>query len=69
VDVAVNLGSGTADQSCLSTHPSTTGASLSWLRSNFGNCASSFDRDPSARITFGVYSPESQRVIHVQDIH
>lgn len=69
VDLALNLGSGSADQSCLSSHPGTTGADMAWLRSNFGHCASSFDRDPSARVTFGVFSPESHRVIHIQDIH
>lgn len=69
VDLAVNLGSTSADQSCLSSHPSTTGANLSFLRSNNGNCTATFDRDPSARASFGVYSPETHKLIHVQDLY
>lgn len=67
-DLAVNLGSTAADQSCLAAHPATTGAGLPWLRSQSGSCAASFDRDPSARATFGVYSPETQKAIHARDI-
>lgn len=71
VDVAFNLGATTTDQSCLATHPSAIGANLSWLRAPAGGsvaCTVSTDRDPSARATFGVFSPESQRVMHVRDI-
>ncbi len=68
VDLALNLGSTAADQSCLATHPATTGAGLAWLRSNFGSCASSWDRDPSARAAFGVYSPETRKTVHVREI-
>jgi len=68
VDVALNLGSTSADNACLGAHPSTTGASFTWLRSRNGNCATSYDRDPSARATFGIYTPESQRTIHVRPI-
>lgn len=67
VDVALNLGSLTADQSCLSIHPVTAGAARPWLRSQYGStgaCAAAFDRDPSARLTFGVYSPESKKTIY-----
>jgi MSHA biogenesis protein MshQ len=68
VDVALNLGSTSADNACLGAHPSTTGASRSWLRSRNGNCDSSYDTDPSARATFGIYTPESRRMIHVRPI-
>lgn len=68
VDLGLNLGSTTADQSCLSTHPATTGAGLAWLRSNYGSCASTWDRDPSARAAFGVYSPETRKTVHVREI-
>ncbi|WP_374562676.1 DUF6701 domain-containing protein [Ideonella sp.] len=68
VDLALNLGSTAADQSCLSTHPATTGAGLAWLRSNYGSCAATWDRDPSARAAFGVYSPETRKTVHVREI-
>lgn len=68
VDIAFNLGATTADNACLSTHASTTGANLSWLRSRNGHCAATFDRDPSARITFGAYAPETKRTIHVREL-
>ena len=68
VDLAINLGATTTDVSCLSAHPSSTGAGLPWLRSRQGSCASSFDRDPSARGTFGVYTPETQRSVHVREV-
>jgi MSHA biogenesis protein MshQ len=68
VDLALNLGSTTADQSCLTTHPATTGAGLAWLRSNNGSCAATYDRDPSARASFGVYSPETRKTVHMREI-
>lgn len=74
VDFALNLGSGAADQSCLASHPATTGAGKSWLRSLNGSanaCAglSSYDRDPSAKATFGVYAPESKRVVFTREVY
>lgn len=69
VDLAINLGSGTADLSCLTTHPATTGAGLPWLRSLNGSCAATYDRDPSARATFGIYSPETRKTIHVRELY
>jgi hypothetical protein len=66
VDVAVNLGASGSDQSCLSTHGGTA-ANLPWLRSQNGNCAATYDRDPSARATFGIYAPESRKSIHVRE--
>lgn len=73
LDFAINLGSSGTDQSCLATHPPSTGANLGWLRSQNGSanaCASvtTYDRDPSARATFGIYSPESSKVIHTRDL-
>lgn len=69
VDVAVNLGSTSADNACLSAHPATTGSMLSWLRSRNGSCAASYDKDPAARATFGIYTPESRRMIHVRPVY
>lgn len=68
VDVALNLGSSAADQSCLASHPSTTGAQLPWLRSRNGACASTWDRDPAARASFGVFAPETRRTSHVREL-
>ena len=74
VDVALNLGASSADTSCLATpRPSTTGAALTWLRAQFGStngCTSSsaYSYDPSARATFGVFAPETKRVIHFNEV-
>jgi len=68
VDVAINLGAGAADQSCLAVHPATTGAAIPWLRSINGNCATSYDRDPAARGSFGIYAPETRKTIHVREL-
>ena len=68
VDIAINLGATTTDQSCLATHPASTGAALPWLRSLQGSCAATFDRDPAARASFGIYSPETRKTLHVREI-
>jgi hypothetical protein len=68
IDIALNLGSTTADQSCLSTHPASTGAGLAWLRSQNGNCVTTYDRDPSGRASFGIYTPESKKTVHVREL-
>ncbi len=75
VDVAINLGAGGTDASCLSLpRPVSTGAGLPWLRGQAGStnaCAGSTEhtRDPSARLTFGIYAPESRRVMHLRDVN
>lgn len=69
VELAVNLGSAATDQSCASTpRPSSTGAQQDWLRALNGSCASTHDRDPSARATFGVFKPETSKAVHAQDV-
>ncbi|GAB4042955.1 MAG: hypothetical protein Fur0014_15370 [Rubrivivax sp.] len=68
VELALNLGSGAADQSCNASHPATTGAGRAWLRSRHGSCATSWDRDPAARASFGIYSAESKKTVHVREI-
>ncbi|XLZ71716.1 DUF6701 domain-containing protein [Massilia sp. SR12] len=65
IDLAINLGGTAADDSCLANHPATTGAQQSWLRSQYGACGNV--KDPSARATFGIFSPQSRRVIHVRE--
>lgn len=68
IDLALNLGSTTTDQSCLASHPASTGAGLAWLRSRNGSCATTWDRDPAARASFGIYAPETRKTVHVRDI-
>jgi MSHA biogenesis protein MshQ len=69
LDLAINLGSSGVDQSCLGgTRPATVGANLPWLRSLAGNCASSWDRDPAARASFGIFAPETRRTIDVREL-
>jgi MSHA biogenesis protein MshQ len=69
LDIALNLGSGATDQSCLGgTRPASTGAALPWLRSQNGGCSALWDRDPSARATFGIYAPETTKTVHVREL-
>ena len=67
LDVALNLGSGAAAQLCgVAPIPSSTGAKLPWLRSQnggLGACGLAWDRDPSARASFGLVGGESSKVI------
>ena len=67
-DLALNLGSTATDQSCQANHPASTGAALAWLRSTNGACAATADRDPAARVSFGVYSPETRKTVHVREL-
>ena len=65
IDIAFNLGAGAGlgpDQSCLSSHPQTSFANLPWLQSLSG-CT-----DPSGRATFGIFAPESRRIIHIREV-
>ncbi len=75
LDVAINLGHSTSDASCVpgsggvfGAIGTSTGAGLPWLRSRTGSCSSAFDRDPSARASFGVYSPESRLTVQVREV-
>ena len=68
LDIALNLGSTSADQSCQANHPTTTGAAKPWLRAQNGACASTADRDPAARASFGIFSPETKRTVHVREV-
>ena len=72
LDVAINLGNGTADQACssVSRNPSTA-AARPWLRSQYGSaggCGSAWDRDPSARASFGIFSPETRKNLHTREL-
>lgn len=72
LDVALNLGGTANDRACSGSHPATTGAAQPWLRAPLGSsvsCPLAQDRDPGAKATFGIFSPESRRVIHAQDLY
>lgn len=60
LDVALSLGATAADASCLQSWAPVTaasaGASLSHLRGNW--CGASLDKDPAARVTFGLPRPQ-----------
>ncbi|NRF71120.1 hypothetical protein HLB44_29400 [Aquincola sp. S2] len=68
VDIALNLGAGTVDQSCLALHPASTGAGLPWLRGQQGSCAPTWDRDPAARASYGIHAPETRRTLHAREL-
>lgn len=67
VDVAANLAATGNDQSCLTSHGGTA-ANKPWLRSRNGSCAATYDRDPSARASFGIYAPETGKTVHVREL-
>jgi MSHA biogenesis protein MshQ len=73
VDVAVNLGIGISDQSCLATHPAMVAPanSLAWLRGKNGPCAASntHSADPSARASFGVFPAEQRKAVHIRELY
>jgi MSHA biogenesis protein MshQ len=69
IDFSLNLGSGTLDQSCLASHPVSTGANLPWLRARNGACATGWASDPSARASFGIASPETRKSVHVREMY
>lgn len=68
LDLALNLGATSADQSCLASHPASSAGGLAWLRSLQGSCAATWDRDPAARASFGVFSAESKKTVHVREL-
>ncbi|WP_288379391.1 DUF6701 domain-containing protein [uncultured Massilia sp.] len=70
-DVAANLGDTAADSACMEplVKPVSTGAKLPWLRSlNVCSKDNKPDTDPWARATFGVFEPETKRIIHVREV-
>ncbi len=70
VDVALSLGGSATDASCLqpwsppSGDAATAGANLAYLRGAW--CGSSWDKDPSARASFGLYRG-ADAVIHQRE--
>jgi MSHA biogenesis protein MshQ len=72
VPFAFNLGATTANTSCYASRgtqmSSSTGAALAFLRSPDASCAAAGNVDPSALATFGVYAPETKRIIHTREV-
>jgi len=72
VDIAINLRSGTQDDACIGdsagTGVATSGAAIPWLRPFTTGCNAAQPRDPYGRATFGVYTPENRRIIHVREV-
>lgn len=73
VDAALNLGTTATDSSCLASHPAMAAPaiSLAYLRGKNGHCAASVTNsaDPSATVSFGIYSPESRKAVHVRELY
>ena len=73
IPVAINLGATKgANTSCYydaatANMTASTGAALAFLRSTDPSCNRT-GADPSALATFGVYAPETRRVIHVREV-
>ncbi|WP_159700130.1 polymer-forming cytoskeletal protein [Massilia sp. 9I] len=72
VEIAVNLGSFLQDNTCIGntvgTGLATNAANKPWLRPVVTGCGGTMARDPSGRATFGVYTPENRRIIHVREV-
>jgi MSHA biogenesis protein MshQ len=72
VDIAVNLGATDYDDACIGdtagTKVKTSPAAIPWLRPWVSGCGAGQPRDPSGRATFGVYTPENRRIIHVREV-
>jgi MSHA biogenesis protein MshQ len=72
VDIAVNLGSTLQDNACINgvagSGLALQAAAIPWLRPFITGCNTSLFRDPSGRATFGVYTPEDRRLIHVREV-
>lgn len=73
VDIALNLGDTTQDNACIGTaigtRQASKGGALPWLRAVTTGCETvKVARDPYGRATFGVYTPENRRIIHVREV-
>ncbi len=73
LDLALNLGASAVDQACsaVSPRPSSSGAGLPWLRAqngSAGGCGAAWDRDPSARASFGLAAPETRKTHHAREV-
>ncbi len=69
-DVALSLGTSATDASCLQTwtptKAATTGAGMAYLRGAW--CGSTYDKDPSARVTFGAFRG-AENLIYQRENH
>ena len=78
-NVAINLGASAADLSCLTAHPTSSGANLAFFRGRYGSCSAATGysyltadptsaADPSATASFGIYSAESKKFMHIREL-
>jgi MSHA biogenesis protein MshQ len=72
VPVALNLRSASAgaDDACdkLTPKPASTGVDMGYFRVSDPNCTDTNPHDPWARASFGVFSAETRRIIHVREV-
>jgi MSHA biogenesis protein MshQ len=74
IPVAINLGATNgANTSCYynaatANMTASTGAALAFLRSTDPSCSKT-GADPSALATFGIFAPETKRVIHAREVY
>lgn len=73
VDLAINLGLGaaTTDTSCPTWNtpvPSTNGADKTYLRGKWCGGDANYDRDPRARVTFGIYK-NANEFIYLREVY
>jgi predicted outer membrane repeat protein len=67
-NVAINLGSGTTDTSCVGWSVTSTGAGLAWLRGAWcGNAG--YSQDPSALATFGTATTSTAPFVYIRENH
>lgn len=66
--VALNLGGTAQDNACVFPKKTSTGNAMPFLRAPDATCKDSELHDPWARATFGVFTPERKRVIHVREV-
>lgn len=70
VDLAIDLGNTLQDNSCLTSHANvTTAGAIPWLRGSWCSSITAGQADPSARATFGIYTPENRRQVHVRELY
>ncbi|MHB1244917.1 MAG: DUF6701 domain-containing protein [Sulfuriferula sp.] len=66
VDVAINLGVASIDQSCPAWLVTSSGAALKYLRGKW--CGGNYDSDPRVRATFGIYK-NANEFIYMREMY
>lgn len=74
VPIALNLRSASAsagaDDACdkLTPKPASTGVDMGYFRVSDPNCTDTNPHDPWARASFGIFSAETRRIIHIREV-